>query len=60
MCEYDAEGEDDAGFERLVDEAEAVALKQREMDLNGGCGGGGSEGRLKDETEADRVSMADD
>lgn len=65
FCEYDAEeGEDDVGFERLVDEAEVVAftvdLKRLEMDLNGGCGGGGREGRFKDETDAERVSMADD
>lgn len=63
LCEYE-EGEDDVGFERLLDVAEAVAftvpLKQREIDLNGGCGGGGREGRLKDETDAERVSMEDD
>jgi hypothetical protein len=61
FCEYDAEeGEDDVGFERLVDEAEVVAftvdLKRLEMDLNGGCGGGGREGRFKDETDAERGS----
>jgi hypothetical protein len=63
LWEYE-DGADDVGFERLEDAEEAVAftvaLNRRAMDLSGGCGGGGREGRLKDETDAERVSMEDD
>lgn len=63
MCWEYEDGEDEVGLERLVDAAEAVALtvglKRLEIDLSGGCGCGGREGRLKDdETETERVSMA--
>lgn len=50
------DGEDDVGgFERLVAVVLTVGLKRPEMDLRGGSGG--REGTLKDETDAERVSM---
>lgn len=48
------DGEDDVGgFERLVAVALMVGLKRPEMDLRD------SGGRLKDETDAERVSIED-